>query len=623
MKALIFNSGIGKRMGEFTEHNHKSMAVLKNGETIFARQIRLLSACGIRDFIVTTGPFQEQLKQTAARPDFRGLRFTFVENPIYDKTNYIYSMYRARDLLDDDMILLHGDLVFNRRFVEEILADSRPNLGAVNMEKALPEKDFKARVVDGKIREVSIHIFDADCYAFQPFYKLDRATLSQWVRKVEEFIAQGNDQVYAENALNEISGQLDIEMFSYQGHFVDEVDNLEDLARVSEAIRAFDYAEQLIWTEPDSYRRIGELLQKSGARRPMLVVDAAYPHLFIHSYFEGLPIDCVLFDGFSPNPVYEEVKAGVDLFRQEGCDFLIAIGGGSAIDTAKNIKLFSVLDPEKNYLEQELQYSPVKLVALPTTAGTGSESTRFSVLYYQGVKQSITHDCIIPDVVILEPQFLYTLPEYQKKSTMMDAMCQCIEATWSVNTNKQCRKYAQKGLKKLLKYMMRYMNGDQACYGKIMKAANLSGRAINISQTTAAHAMSYKLSSMYHLPHGHAAALCLPHVWDYMIGRWQEEKAAYKAKGTPKEERSPAFRHLNKSFRLLREAFEVDSVEQACDRFKNIMAYLKLSAPELRAREDLETLAKSVNPVRLGNNPVPLTEEVLYHLYEKIFGAES
>ena len=108
MKALIFNSGIGKRMGEFTEHNHKSMAVLKNGETIFARQIRLLSACGIRDFIVTTGPFQEQLKQTAARSDFRGLRFTFVENPIYDKTNYIYSMYRARDLLDDDMILLMG-----------------------------------------------------------------------------------------------------------------------------------------------------------------------------------------------------------------------------------------------------------------------------------------------------------------------------------------------------------------------------------------------------------------------------------------------------------------------------------------------------------------------------------
>ena len=175
MKALIFNSGIGKRMGEFTEHNHKSMAVLKNGETIFARQIRLLSACGIRDFIVTTGPFQEQLKQTAARSDFRGLRFTFVENPIYDKTNYIYSMYRARDLLDDDMILLHGDLVFNRRFVEEILADSRPNLGAVNMEKALPEKDFKARVVDGKIREVSIHIFDADQrMPSSPFYKLDR-----------------------------------------------------------------------------------------------------------------------------------------------------------------------------------------------------------------------------------------------------------------------------------------------------------------------------------------------------------------------------------------------------------------------------------------------------------------
>lgn len=620
MKALIFNSGIGKRMGEFTEHNHKSMAVLKNGETIFERQIRVLSACGIRDFIVTTGPFADQLKKASDRRDFQGLHFTFVENPIYDKTNYIYSMYRARDLFDDDVLLLHGDLVFNKKFVAKMLADKRPNLGAVNMEKELPEKDFKARVIDGKLREVSIHIFDDDCFAFQPLYKLSLQTLLKWTKKVEEFIEAGNDQVYAENALNEIFYQVDIEMFSYKKHFVDEVDNLEDLERVSEAIRAFDYQEQVIVDEEDGYLKIEELIQKSGAKRPMLVVDAAYPYLFISDYFKNLPIDFVMFNGFSPNPVYEEVKAGVDLFVKEGCDFLVAIGGGSAIDTAKNIKLFSVLDQSRNYLEQEFQYSPVKLVALPTTAGTGSESTRFSVLYYEGAKQSIAHDCIIPDVVILEPKFLYTLPEYQKKSTMMDAMCQCIEATWSVNTNCQCRKYAKKGLKKLLKYMTPYMNGDKTCYGKIMKAANLSGRAINISQTTAAHAMSYKLSSMYQIPHGHSAALCLPHVWAYMIAQWKEQKGAYKLKGVAPENRSPEFLHLDKSFKILTKAFGVESVSQACEKFQNIMTYLNLKAPDLKQGEDIETLAQSVNPVRLGNNPVPLTKDVLADLYKKVFG---
>ena len=127
-------------MGEFTEHNHKSMAVLKNGETIFERQIRVLSGCGIREFIVTTGPFEDQLKKAAMRKDFEGLQFTFVENPIYDKTNYIYSMYRARELFDDDFLLLHGDLVFNKKIVTELLADKRPNLGVVNKKKALPEK---------------------------------------------------------------------------------------------------------------------------------------------------------------------------------------------------------------------------------------------------------------------------------------------------------------------------------------------------------------------------------------------------------------------------------------------------------------------------------------------------
>ena len=100
MKAVIFNSGLGNRMGEFTQKNHKSMARLKNGETIFHRQIRLLSAEGITDFIVTTGPFEDQLKSEAA--DFPHLNFSFVRNDIYNKTNYIYSMYLARDLKQTD-----------------------------------------------------------------------------------------------------------------------------------------------------------------------------------------------------------------------------------------------------------------------------------------------------------------------------------------------------------------------------------------------------------------------------------------------------------------------------------------------------------------------------------------
>ncbi len=245
MKAVIFNSGLGNRMGDFTKNNHKSMARLKDGETIFHRQLRLLSAEGIRDFIITSGPFEEQLKAEAA--DFPELNVVFVRNDIYDKTNYIYSMYLAREYMNDDLLFFHGDLVFNRKLIHDVLNCSDKNTGTVNFKKALPEKDFKGRVKDGKLLEVSIHIFDEDCFAFQPFYKMDKATASAWIGKVVEFIHKGETKCYAENALNEIISALNIRVFSYDGYYIDEIDNLDDHARVSAEILPFDEADAKIF----------------------------------------------------------------------------------------------------------------------------------------------------------------------------------------------------------------------------------------------------------------------------------------------------------------------------------------------------------------------------------------
>ena len=242
MKVVIFNSGLGNRMEEFTQKNHKSMARLKNGETILHRQLRLLSAEGIKDFIITTGPFEEQLKAEAA--DFPELNFTFVRNDIYDRTNYIYSMYLAREHMDDDIIFLHGDLVFNRKLVHDVLNCADKNTATVNFKKALPEKDFKGRVQDGKVLEVGINIFDEDCFAFQPFYKLEKATASAWIGKVVQFIHEGEDRCYAENALNQIFPALNIRAFSYDGYYIDEIDNQTDYARVTEDILPFDEADK-------------------------------------------------------------------------------------------------------------------------------------------------------------------------------------------------------------------------------------------------------------------------------------------------------------------------------------------------------------------------------------------
>lgn len=242
MKAIIFNSGLGRRMAGLTENNPKCMVKLYNGETIFERQIRILSDCGIKDFIVTTGPFKEQLYEVADK--FINLNFQFVANDDYKNTNYIVSMNNANEYLDDDVLLLHGDLVFNKNLVIKLLRNKNKSVCLYNEEKKLPEKDFKGRFKDNKLLEVSVNIFDNDCYAFQPLYKLDKKDLQLWKDKVAEFVRDANVKVYAENALNEITNEINIYGMSYKDDYIDEIDNEEDYIRVSLEIKDFDYREK-------------------------------------------------------------------------------------------------------------------------------------------------------------------------------------------------------------------------------------------------------------------------------------------------------------------------------------------------------------------------------------------
>ena len=252
MKAIIFNSGLGNRMGEFTKTHHKSMVVLNNSETILERQIRILGKCGINEFVITTGPFKEQIERVCEK--FDKYKFKFVENPVYDKTNYIYSMWLAKDYLNDDFLMLHGDLVFNQELVQKVLEDKRDSVCLINEEKELPKKDFKGRISDGKLKEVSIDIFDDDCYAFQPLYKLKKEDLLKWVDRVDKFVKDGNVKVYAENALNEILDDISIYAKSYKENYIDEIDNEEDYKRVSREIEEFERNKLMEINNAKNYR---------------------------------------------------------------------------------------------------------------------------------------------------------------------------------------------------------------------------------------------------------------------------------------------------------------------------------------------------------------------------------
>lgn len=347
-----------------------------------------------------------------------------------------------------------------------------------------------------------------------------------------------------------------------------------------------------------------------------LVVDSSYPFLSIKNTIENLPIRRkIVFSDFTPNPVYEEVCKGVELFKVSECDSILAVGGGSAIDVAKCIKLgvkakegtLALIPP---LVSQQLMIDETNIpfIAIPTTAGTGSESTHNAVMYYEGNKQTITNDAILPDFAVLESSVLKTLPLYQKKCTMMDALCQGIESWWSVNSTSESKIYSQKAIELIMSNWRRYIfNNDFEAADKIMLAANYSGRAINITQTTAPHAFSYKITSLYKLPHGHAVAICLPQIWKYMISNYNR---CIDSRG---------FAYLENIFNDISHSMDCDSPIDAIRLFEKMLCEMNLVNPiAMRREEELSVLSSSVNPVRLKNNPIEIRESEAYRLYNSI-----
>ena len=176
----------------------------------------------------------------------------------------------------------------------------------------------------------------------------------------------------------------------------------------------------------EDYRELDAYLAENGIRSVMLVCGSSIRLLPIGRYFQSLEarrdIRITRFSDFQPNPLYESVVKGVELFNGNRCDSIIAVGGGSAMDVAKCIRLFCGMDKSQSYLLQKAVPNPVRLLAVPTTAGTGSEATRYAVVYLNGEKQSIADDSCIPQTVLMDGSALRTLPLYQKKCTMLDAL---------------------------------------------------------------------------------------------------------------------------------------------------------------------------------------------------------
>ncbi len=361
------------------------------------------------------------------------------------------------------------------------------------------------------------------------------------------------------------------------------------------------------------YAVLETYLKNSGARNIMLVCGLSIKYLRVNdfiAYYEkkygsdGVKI--IRFSDFEPNPSYDSVVKGVRIFNEENCDMIFAVGGGSAMDVAKCIKLFAYMDDGENYLKQKIAPNDIKLIAMPTTAGTGSEATRYAVIYYNGEKQSVSDYSCIPEAAVMDVSALKSLPPYQKKATMSDALCHAIESFWSVNSTQQSKAYSKEAIKLIMDNGNAYLNNDEEGSAGMLEASYMAGKAINITQTTAGHAMCYKLTTMYGISHGHACALCVAALWKYMV------------ENTDKCIDSRGQSYLETMFKELAQIFGCDDSMDAALFYQNFLDGLEFDVPIPSSEDDFAILKNSVNPVRLKNNPVKLTPETIDMLYHQI-----
>ena len=375
--------------------------------------------------------------------------------------------------------------------------------------------------------------------------------------------------------------------------------------------------EQKIISAENNYRELDHWFLNNGLEKVLLVCGKSIARQNINKYFETvqerLGVKVIRFMDFAPNPYYESVVKGVELFRQEGCQGIIAVGGGSAMDVAKCIKLYSNMKgngADGDYLKQVIVPNDIPFLAMPTTAGTGSEATRYAVIYYDGAKQSVADTSCIPGTVLMDSSVLKTLPEYQKKSTMMDALCHAIESFWSVNSTEESQVFSREAIERIMANKDAYLTNTDEGNEAMLRAANLAGKAINITQTTAGHAMCYKITSIFGCAHGHAAALCNRVLFPWMI---EKTDRCIDARGRE---------YLKRTLDEIGLALGCKDAASGAQKFAELFDSLCLDVPAA-TKEQFQTLKTSVNPVRLKNHPIELDEERIDDLYHKILRTEE
>lgn len=375
---------------------------------------------------------------------------------------------------------------------------------------------------------------------------------------------------------------------------------------------------QKIYLGYDSYKKLYSILEEYSPKKIFLVTGKKSYFLsgaekllseFINKY------NYFRFYDFETNPKLKDLIKGIKIFNREKCDIVIGVGGGSVMDIAKSI---SILATQKGDLEEfikgeiSLKERQISSIMIPTTAGTGSESTHFSVIYINKTKYSLAHNSMLSNFVILDPLFTKNLPSYITACTSIDALCQAIESFWSTNSTEESRTYSKQAIELIMPNILKNVNNpDRESREKVLVASNLSGRAINIAKTTAAHAVSYPITSYFNVPHGHAVALTLSYFIEFNNNVSLENLQDNRGIKFVKDRMSELFTML-----------KVETAEKAKGKLLSIMKEINLETKMYKLginRNNIDIIIENgFNPQRMKNNPRIVDEKDLRNLLGRI-----
>jgi alcohol dehydrogenase class IV len=368
-----------------------------------------------------------------------------------------------------------------------------------------------------------------------------------------------------------------------------------------------------------SIMHLPKLLVEFGTTKIFLVTGkgsylASGAKSYLDSILEGYHV--YQFCDFSVNPKVEDVDHGITLLETERFDIVLAVGGGSSIDMAKLINFLSG-HPEsfENYkFKSKTSNGSVRpLIAIPTTAGSGSEATSFAVLYANKEKFSVENELLLPTAAIVDPDLTMSLPKYITATTGMDALSQAIESYWSVNSSEESKRYAGEAIKTIMTNLETAVNNPtESARMAMAQAAHLAGKAINIAKTTAAHSISYPLTSYFGIPHGQAVGITLSSLLVFNANVTNKDVVDKRG-----------FGYVGKTINDICKLLSADSVGSAKATIDSLILEIglqtRLSKLGLREKKDIDIIvANGFNPARVGNNPRILSIEGLRKILEQI-----